>query len=356
MVLDLGADRRQSSSSSSSARRPRSRIGDCRSRRAGSASCRPSTSSSPRPSVAARGEIGRARRWPGPSPPPRRARSGSSGVIGPALVRIVNSSASVQPRRRRYIDRLPRAVPRELCLRAVGVEDPQLGDIGRVLVRESSRIPSEPTPNVPVADPLDSLLVQLPRAAPPPRRSGSRCRAPSTSRTSSQHLDRPRPPPVREIWILEKRPRSKGSFAVPAHDEFPLRAVHDLVGDLRVRAAAAIDQGDALHPPHPGELAAGVGAVGRLDRLDRLRRGRASMSRSSCSKPSAARAVREAPASAAPLASSAAPAAIIASTRASIRSASSSRSTVRPDEQRRLAQLRRPQALARPVRPRSRRA
>ena len=44
-------------------------------------------------------------------------------------------------------DRLARAVARQLGLRAVGVEDPQVGDVRRVArLRESSRTPSAPTP------------------------------------------------------------------------------------------------------------------------------------------------------------------------------------------------------------------
>src|SRR6478735_23767 len=42
----------------------------------------------------------------------------------------------------------------------------------------------------------------------------------------------------------------------------------DHVGDAPVVPSSAVDQVDSLHPPHPGELAANVGAVGPLDRVD----------------------------------------------------------------------------------------
>ena len=54
----------------------------------------------------------------------------------------------VGPARRAQVEhRLARPVARELGLRAVGVEDPQLGDVAASGSAASSRMPSEPTPN-----------------------------------------------------------------------------------------------------------------------------------------------------------------------------------------------------------------
>src|SRR3954447_24850213 len=42
----------------------------------------------------------------------------------------------------------------------------------------------------------------------------------------------------------------------------------DLTGDLSVVASGSIDELHALHPPHPRQLAPGVGSVGALDGID----------------------------------------------------------------------------------------
>ena len=85
----------------------------------------------------------------------------------------------------------------------------------------------------------------------------------------------------------------------------------------------AVDRRDVLHPPHPGELAAGEAPLGALHRLDvaarAARRSRSPPAR--CARRRRASALRT---------SSSAPRRTISSTRASIRARSSSRSIVSP--------------------------
>ena len=61
------------------------------------------------------------------------------GVTAPALVMIENVSSSVQPALAQVEDRLAGAVARQLGLGAVGVEDPQLGDVAVVRGRREQQ-------------------------------------------------------------------------------------------------------------------------------------------------------------------------------------------------------------------------
>ncbi len=161
------------------------------------------------------------------------------GRISPAAVRIVNSSSSVHPAAPQVERRLAGAVAGQLGLRAVGIEDPQLGDMVAARRARQQQDPVGADPEVRRRRSAARAPASAPRAARRAPRSRSRCPAPATSRTSSaaRSLDG----------------RSIGD---------------DLVRDLVVAAPRAVDQLDARHLAHPGELAARVGALGALHRLD----------------------------------------------------------------------------------------
>ena len=139
-----------------------------------------------------------------------------------------------------------------------------------------------------VAEPLDPLRRQLPGQRVAPRRSGSRCRAPATSRISSRRS-------------IATRPSCATISPATSASRAPVRSIQLDVRDL----------------PHPGELAAGVVARALLHRLDVAGEQLVEAER-------LARGARGAGLGAPRLLG--APAATIASTRASIRSSSSSRS------------------------------
>ena len=84
----------------------------------------------------------------------RRDRAGGGadreGVgVGPAVAAQVEN-------------RLARPVARQLGLGAVGVEDPQLGDEGRVVAAREQQHPVGADPEVRIAEPLDARRRQLP--------------------------------------------------------------------------------------------------------------------------------------------------------------------------------------------------
>ncbi len=84
--------------------------------------------------------------------------------IVPARVVIANVSASVHPRRRRYMNASRAPLPESSGLGSVRVEDPQTGDmVGASGVGSSSRIPSEETPVWGGADGPDPGFGQLKR-------------------------------------------------------------------------------------------------------------------------------------------------------------------------------------------------
>ena len=132
-------------------------------------------------------------------------------------------------------DRLAGAVAGELGLGAVGVEDPQLGDELRVLAAREQQDAVGADPEVRVAEPLDPRRGQLPGQRAPPRGSGSRCRAPATSRISR---------------------RGSLSSAI---------SLGDLARRSRPVRSISVEVGDFAHP---GELAAGVVARALLHRLE----------------------------------------------------------------------------------------
>ena len=68
------------------------------------------------------------------------------GVIGPALVRIVNSSASVQPDRRRYMTASRAPFPESSASEPSGLKIRSSATYSGSSTGASSRIPSEPTP------------------------------------------------------------------------------------------------------------------------------------------------------------------------------------------------------------------
>ena len=99
------------------------------------------------PSRAAGGIVGGGQRGPAHRQRRRVAAPVIVGRISPALVRIENSSRVGPAARAQVEHRLAGAVARQLGLRAVRVEDPQLGDVARR--RRPARAagsPSEPTP------------------------------------------------------------------------------------------------------------------------------------------------------------------------------------------------------------------
>ena len=244
------------------------------------------------------------------------------GVTSPALVMIVNVSASVQPGVAQVEDRLAGAVARELGLRAVGVEDPQLGDVALVGGRA--------------------------RAAgcrPSRRRSAARRSAGSAPRSA------PRAAPSRstiDVVVAER---------LPLLEPHPAQAI-----------ARQLEQRDDL-APRPRRRRGRVRSISATSSIRRIqvswRRAKRHCARfiastspaSSSSKPIAARAVREAPAASALRDLLLAPrAATISSTRASIRARSASRSTVSPTSSVGHAQALAPQPVAGGVRRRSRAA
>ncbi len=164
---------------------------------------RPPLSSVPRPSSGPGGEVLGGGRGPahvdraGQLAGDRRPDRPGDGadrelvVVGPAV------AAQVE-------DRLAGAVARELGLGAVGVEDPQLGDELGVVAAREQQDPVGADAEMRVAEPLDPGRAQLPGQPLLPRRSGSRCPAPATSRISRAGAYSLRPPraslrPVRSI-------------------------------------------------------------------------------------------------------------------------------------------------------------
>ena len=130
--------------------RRRSRIADCRSRRAGRPTRDPRSATLPRPSGGPPGksaEVNEA--WPMSTRQLSRAgdrRRGSPRRPCRSRTRLVGPAAVAQVQ-----DRLAGAVARQLGLRAVGVEDPQLGDVPGSRGLESSSTPSANRPKCGVA-------------------------------------------------------------------------------------------------------------------------------------------------------------------------------------------------------------
>ena len=175
------------------------------------------------------------------------------GTIGPASVRIEKVSSSVQPLAAQIEDRLARPVARQLGLRAVGVEDPQVGDEGRgprCARAAGSRLPRS---EMGVAEPPGSAARSAPREAASPRGSGSRCRAPATSRIFT----------------------ARGSLLAKRGD--------DLGRHLGVAALGAVDRGEPS-PSSASRSAGGGRSCASASSSARRRRPAARRSRAPCAR------------------------------------------------------------------------